>query len=232
MPKKTTKAFNWKGEQGEYVRQEIASGKMPPNPTKEEYKVVYEASSGDVLKFQNFHSSWKNVQRNLSSANEVVESTGARRIAAAGEGLTAPPTTPGRVLTPPRFGVGGTPATTTALCTPRSTACPASSKKGMLKAEGDLYWPTLHSYWHDKDKNLRLCFFVVLPSSTRAKDISVSIVSNGTKIKIVYKWPEFLFDPERLFEGQIDRSGASTSNVSSSKAAGLVETKEAIKTDD
>ena len=102
----------------------------------------------------------------------------------------------------------------------------------MLKAEGDLYWPTLHSYWHDKDKNLRLCFFVVLPSGTRAKDISVSIVFNGTKIKIVYKWPEFLFDPERLFEGQIDCSGASTSNVSSSKAAGLVETKEAIKTDD
>ena len=44
-----------------------------------------------------------------------------------------------------------------------------SNKKGVLEPSGDLYWPTFHSYWHDKHKNLCLHFFVVLPSGCRAE---------------------------------------------------------------
>ena len=33
------------------------------------------------------------------------------------------------------------------------------NKKGMWEASRDLYWPTFHSYWHDKDKNPHLHFF-------------------------------------------------------------------------
>ena len=32
------------------------------------------------------------------------------------------------------------------------------SKKGVLEASGDLFWPTFHSYWHDKHKNLGFIF--------------------------------------------------------------------------
>ena len=37
------------------------------------------------------------------------------------------------------------------------------NKKGVLEASGDLYWPTFHSYWHDKHKNLRLHFLLFFP---------------------------------------------------------------------
>ena len=60
----------------------IAQGKIPPNPTKTQYKAVYDATEGDVLKFQNFHSSWKNVSRNLAASGAVLGSTGLRRSAA------------------------------------------------------------------------------------------------------------------------------------------------------
>ena len=73
---KQSKAFNWKGAQGELVQMMIAEGKIPPNPTKTQYKAVYDASEGDVLKFQNFHSSWKNVSHNLAASGAVLGSTG------------------------------------------------------------------------------------------------------------------------------------------------------------
>ena len=34
------------------------------------------------------------------------------------------------------------------------------NKKGMLQASGDRYWPTFHSDWHDKHKNLHLHFLL------------------------------------------------------------------------
>ena len=76
MVKKSLQAFNWKGSQGEFVQNSIEEGKMPPNPTKDQYKAVYDVSEGDVLKFQNFHSSWKIVSCNLATSNAVIRSTG------------------------------------------------------------------------------------------------------------------------------------------------------------
>ena len=46
------------------------------NPTKDQYKAVYDVSEGDILEFQNFHSSWKNVSHNLAPSNAVIGSTG------------------------------------------------------------------------------------------------------------------------------------------------------------
>ena len=43
---------------------------------------VYDASDGDILKFQNFHSSWKNVSHNLATSNAVIRSTGIQQAAA------------------------------------------------------------------------------------------------------------------------------------------------------
>ena len=82
MVKTSLQAFNWKDSQGEFVQNNIAEGKMPPNPTKDQYKAVYDASDGDVLKFQNFHSSWKNVSHNLATSNAVIRSTGIQQAAA------------------------------------------------------------------------------------------------------------------------------------------------------
>ena len=79
---KQSKAFNWKGAQGELVWMMIAEGKIPPNPTNTRYKAVYDASEGDVLKFQNFHPSWKNVSHNLAASGAVLGSTGLHRSAA------------------------------------------------------------------------------------------------------------------------------------------------------
>ena len=56
---------------------------MPPNPTREEYKAIYDAPEGEVLKFQAFHPSWKNVSHNLGTVNDVLQSTGAHHAAAA-----------------------------------------------------------------------------------------------------------------------------------------------------
>ena len=57
-------------------------------------------------------------------------------------------------------------------------------------------------------------------------------IPHQKKISIVYKWPGFLFDSEQLYEGQVDQDGAVMANISSAKAAGLLETKEKIKKDD
>ena len=49
MVKKSSQAFNWKGSHGVFVQNSIAEGKMPSNPAKDQYKIVYDASEGDVL---------------------------------------------------------------------------------------------------------------------------------------------------------------------------------------
>ena len=135
---KQSKAFNWKGAQGELVWMMIAEGKIPPNPTKTQYKAVYDASEGDVLKFQNFHSSWKNVSRNLAASGAVLGSTWLRRSAANDQ-----------------MGDRGVAEASVDCLVAPEVAFRKKNKKGVLEASGDLYWPTFHSYWHDKHKNLR-----------------------------------------------------------------------------
>ena len=58
------------------------------------------------------------------------------------------------------------------------------------------------------------------------------MILNRKKISIVHKWPNFLFDPEQLFEGQQVQGGGVESNASSAKSAGLLEMKEKVKKDE
>ena len=143
---KQSKAFNWKGAQGELVQMMIAEGKIPPNPTKTQYKAVYDASDGDVLKFHNFHSSWKNVSRNLAASGTVLGSTGIRQSAANDQ-----------------MGDRGVAEASVDCLVAPEVAFRKNNKKGVLEASGDLYWPTFHSYWHDKHKNLPLHFLLFFP---------------------------------------------------------------------
>ena len=84
----------------------------------------------------------------------------------------------------------------------------------------------MQSYWYDKDKIKQLQLFVIFPSGCHAEYVSVSLLSSAMVIPITYKWPEFMFQPEHLCEGQVDMQGAITANASSAKAVGLQETKE------
>ena len=144
--RKQSKAFNWKGAQGELVQMMIAEGKIPPNPTKTQYKAVYDASEGDVLKFQNFHSSWKNVSRNLAASGAVLGSTGLRQSAANDQ-----------------MGDRGVAEASVDCLVAPEVAFRKKNKKGVLEASRDLYWPTFHSYWHDKHDNLHLHFLLFFP---------------------------------------------------------------------
>ena len=82
MSKISNQSFNWKGDQGNYIWKVVLDLKIPSNPTREEYKDVYDASEGDILKFQPFCLSWKNISCNLGTVNEVLQSTGAHHAAA------------------------------------------------------------------------------------------------------------------------------------------------------
>ena len=63
--------------------------------------MVYDASEGDVLKFQAFQTSWKNVSCSLGTVNEVLESTGTCHTASMG--ATGPAFTTGIQLTLTEF---------------------------------------------------------------------------------------------------------------------------------
>ena len=118
---KQSKAFNWKGAQGELVWMMIAEGKIPPNPTKTQYKAVYDVSEGDVLKFQNFHSSWKNVSHNLAASGAVLGSTGLCRSAANDQ-----------------MGDRGVAEASVDCLVAPDVAFQKKNKKGVLEASGDL----------------------------------------------------------------------------------------------
>ena len=153
---------------------------MPPNTTREEYKAVYDASEGDILKFQAYYLSWKNISHNLGTVNEVLQSTGACHAAAAAAATTKGATGPAVALGIQLVSGGEWVHAKT----------PGSYKKkaikGILEASGNLYWPTLSSYWHNKDKNLCLHFLVVLPSGCCAEDIGV-MISSRQKVHIILK---------------------------------------------
>ena len=160
----------------------ISDLKMPPNPTREEYKAVYYTSEGDVLKFQAFYLSWKNVSCNLETVNQVAQSTGAC-CAAGARGTTCPAVASGiQLASGGEWGHAKTPGT-----------YKKNPVKGILEASGNLYWPTLSSYWHYK--NLHLHFFVTLPTGCHAEDVSVMIPSQK-KVCIIHKWPELIFYPD------------------------------------
>ena len=72
-------------------------------------------------------------------------------------------------------GAGGSVGSMAAVEPQLTSSFQKKNKKGMWEASGDLYWHTFHSYWHDKDKNLHLHFFVVLPSGCHAEDDKVTI---------------------------------------------------------
>ena len=82
--KKSKKRLHLKGgqDQGNYSWKAISDLKIPSNPTREEYKAIYNTSEGDILKFQALYLSWKNISHNLVTVNEVLQSTGACHAAA------------------------------------------------------------------------------------------------------------------------------------------------------
>ena len=106
-----------------------------PNPAREEYKADHDASEGDVLKFQAFYLSWKNISHNLWTLNQVIQSTGACCDAAA-KGATSPAIASGiQLASGGEWGHAKTPG-----------SYKKTPVKGILEASGDLYWPTISSY--------------------------------------------------------------------------------------
>lgn len=213
------KSFNWDGEQGNYIRQCIKNGEMSVNCTKDEYKVIFSAAPKGVLDFQICSASWLNVGRRLKSMREIKDSTGARKSNAKAKAKASDqgPKTPSRKIPTPAPGL--------------RSLVKKQPKKGKLAARGQLVWETLHSYWNDKANNFRLQFFIVIPSGCRPKDIRVDVAKSGMKIGIEYTWPEFLFEPDRVFEGQVQGYGMGVT-PGSAKAEGLDKTTEAMKSND
>ena len=68
----------------------------------------------------------------------------------------------------------------------------------------------------------------MIPSGCRPKDIRVDVAKGGMKLGIDFTWPEFLFDPERVFEGQVQAYGMGVA-PGSAKAEGSDKTKEDMK---
>jgi hypothetical protein len=224
-------SFKWEGAQGTYIKQKIAEGKLSPglwstakdvpgkpNKDKAAYKIIYEASDKETLRFQQFFRSFENAARNHNKEVATIASTGARR--AANASTPAVRSTKAAAATTPR-----TPDQST---TKKATPVP----NGLLRASGDLTWDTVHSYWRDKNKNECLSVWVRLPSGCRPEDIQVSIDNGGGRISILYKWPELLYDPSRLFQGQVDSFGSVMAGEGSSKAAGILATVETLKESD
>ena len=163
------------GDQGNYIWKVISDLKMPPNPTREEYKAVYNASEEEVLKFQAFYLPQKNISHNLGTVNQVYNQLGVIMLLL----LRVQ-----QVLQLPQgfnllLVVNGDMQKT-----------PGSYKKtpvkGILEASGDLCCQTLSSYQYDKDKNLHIHFFVVLPSGYDADNVSMTIPSEK-KVCIIHK---------------------------------------------
>jgi hypothetical protein len=216
---KAAKSFNWDGEQGDYIRQCITKGGMSVDCTKQDYKAIFAAAPKGVLDFQICSASWLNVSRRLETMKEIKNSTGARKSKA--KAKASDPATP----------ASKTPVSKPTPATGLRSSIKKPTKKGKLAARGQLVWETLHSYWTDKANNSRLQFFIVIPSGCRPKDIRVDVAKSGMKIGIEYTWPEYLFEPERVFEGQIQAYGMGVA-PGSAKAEGLDKTTEVMKPND
>jgi hypothetical protein len=229
MPPKKIKSsttFIWDGAQGEYIKAQVNAGALKSNPSKMEYKAIYESSPEGILDFQPFYSSWGNVERNLARDATVHNTTGGR----ARKALANPKAKASDIFASPDK--APTLKKSTGKKTRSSAVKAGAVPGGMLTASpaSKLVWETLHSYWVDKDKNSRLHFFVVLPSGCRPKDIVVSGISGGGRtLGMVYTWPSYLFNPERVFEGQTKDYGVNVATAGTSKAAGLDSTTEAMK---
>ncbi|KAL7568660.1 hypothetical protein ACA910_021662 [Epithemia clementina (nom. ined.)] len=220
MAPKTTKkptgkkSFSWDGELGDYIKQQIKDGMLPREFTREHYRIIYEAFPEGVLNFQKFSASFANAERNTKKDTVLATSQGARR-----KEVTMKSATPGS-------GLSNRSGEWSSKKLQSTTKNPA-----MLDTDGKFQvWETLHSYWRDNAKNLRLQFWVVLPSGCRKEDIvQTAIAPGGRSIKIVHKWPEYIFDAKRLFQGQWQNTGAVTTTAGSSKASGLETTTQEIR---
>ena len=209
--------FEWNGPQGEYIKKLVKDRKLSSSCSKEDYRKVYTVSEGDTLNFQNFTRSWENAERNLKKLGDIKGSTGTRK-AKASDGATK---TPNRE---PKAKLPRTPPGA------RSTIKGGGTlSKGTLISSGNLTWETLWSYWTDKYNNSRLTMFVVLPSGCRPKDLSVGVKPGGWVVPIEYIWPEYLFNPQRVFEGQTQSYGSGVATSSLLKAVGLDTTTQKMK---
>lgn len=60
--------------------------------------------------------------------------------------------------------------------------------------------PNLISCWQDELLNDRAHVLVAMPSGTRPEDvISTEVKENGSSLEIVWKWPNEMFDAQRIF---------------------------------
>lgn len=215
---KAGQKFEWNGPQGEYIKKLVKDRKLSSSCSKEDYRKIYTVSEGDTLKFQNFTRSWENAERNLKKLGDIKGSTGTRK-AKASDGATKTPNRESKAPKLPQTPPGA-----------RSTVKRGgTSSKGTLFATGDLTWETLWSYWTDKYNNSRLTMFVVLPSGCRPKDITVGVKPGGRVIPIEYTWPQYMFNSQRVFEGQTQNYGSGVATSGSSKAVGLDTTTQKMK---
>jgi hypothetical protein len=223
MGKGETKKFTWNGEQGNYIKEQMKAGVLPKNPSKDEYKGIYESAPEGVLNFQKFLRSWENASRNMEKDKNIADSTGGRKKAATAKAKASDQT--------PVSSKKQTEANSANKIRSGSKSAAKLSAFGMLDGTPakNLLWETLHSYWVDKDKHRRLQFFIVLPSGCRPKDIQVSVSGVGRAISLIYTWPEYLFSADRVFEGQNKSYGLNVATRGTAKAAGLNTTTEVMK---
>lgn len=215
--KGSTRRFNWDdGQEGKYLHELIAKGILKYSCTRDQYRAMYDGAPSGVLDFQTFSQSWANVKRNLDLENAANQTIGGRKEAmAASAGMTSPAPT-----------AGAASASKSAL---RSTSKKQQKGRLPIASSTGLAWETLHSYWTDKEKHRRLHFFVVVPSGTRPCDIQLSVAKNGMRVDTTHTWPECLFDPTRVFEGQTKTCGAAVAGAGSTKNAELDKTTEKLK---
>ena len=76
---KKLKTFSWKGEQGEYLQKLVSEGKLSVCCNQEQFCKIYDASPGDVLKFQMCFQSWKNARRNFKDMAGAQSALGAQK---------------------------------------------------------------------------------------------------------------------------------------------------------
>jgi len=204
----------------------MKAGSLDTNPTKAQFKGIYDSSPDGILNFQTMSRCWENVERNLKREGVISGSTGAR----ARNASKAKAKASDKALTPTSNKKKGPPGTMPQSVTRSETK--AVRPTGMLTASptNHLVWETLYSYWTDKDKNSRLQLLIVLPSGCRPKDIQVTSVSDGGwTLPISYTWPNYIFTPDRVFEGQTKDYGTNVATPGSAKASGLDAATEAMK---
>ena len=190
MGKNKTGKFDWGKIEG-YIKSTVAKNAsshpqlaLPwpekPDPAfKNLFKTVFFDPSPDgLLNFQWPSASLANCTHNWNKTTSIESTMGARKKAdsTSATGHMTPLASTKKPAPRTPFTAGKTPPV------------------GLVKATRELMWETMHSYWHDSKKNLRLTFWVLLPGGCRAQDVNVSIAPDEGSINIKHIRPSCFFD--------------------------------------